>query len=801
MGIEGPSGLLDSPYKGLSSYSEEDAALFAGRDSDIAHCAAALADWSTRILVLHGLTGCGKSSFLKAGVIPYLENGGSGIAFARRGVTRDVFISSTADPLAKLANALFEFASNEIVVETPAGARNLNLRSAFPDSEKQDAAAFVRAVGKEPSLLLGVLEKLSLVVPETLVLIIDQGEEVLTLTNPRFHVPSRDAFFDFLSEFATAQFDMKILVSLRTEYLGRFVSQLRLGFKGSGIGDYYLNEMDEAQIKEALLHPTRPDSRYQFSIEDGVIDTAIEQLQSAPLGRLGALQIVFTELYGLMNPSGPRIITAAMLAGIGNVEGSIERFVHKELYSHGMENGLTPGNAQEEATVWREALCDLVRYQPDGTVTTDIKRVSDLQERLKNSRLDFDQTTKALLAAGLLKPVSVVDGHGKLVRCYGIGHDTVGLVLWKWQSRVSPVLSSDGELEEKRPSPGRDIALCLSGGGYRSMLFDLGAVWRLNELGYLPKLGRVSGVAGGAVVTGVLAMQWKDLSFKDGVVENFRSLVAEPLLEFAGLTVDTPAILLGLLPFLNPVELLSKKFESVLFGDRTLQDMPDEPVFVFSCTNLQHVSLFRLSKSYIGDPNIGRVRNYPLKLATAVAASNALPPLLSPLILDLSKPDWDTTAGIDARFRERVYLATGSVIDNLGLEAAWSHHRTILVCDGGVDSPDNPKPETNMFDQAIRTVEVIDHQLRNLRRRQVAEAFRSQNRKGAYWSIRNFSEYGLGFDLTRAAKLAALATRFKRLDEKTKRDLVNLGYEICDAALVKDFEKKPRIEKLQLPYA
>src|SRR5437870_10694486 len=29
-------------------------------------------------------------------------------------------------------------------------------------------------------------------------------------------------------------------------------------------------------------------------------------------------------------------------------------------------------------------------------------------------------------------------------------------------------------------------ALCLSGGGYRAMLFHLGALWRLNELAYLP---------------------------------------------------------------------------------------------------------------------------------------------------------------------------------------------------------------------------------------------------------------------------------------------------------------------------
>ena len=56
------------------------------------------------------------------------------------------------------------------------------------------------------------------------------------------------------------------------------------------------------------------------------------------------------------------------------------------------------------------------------------------------------------------------------------------------------------------PVPG--IALCLSGGGYRAMLFHLGALWRLNELGYLPRLDRVSSVSGGSITAGALAHGW-----------------------------------------------------------------------------------------------------------------------------------------------------------------------------------------------------------------------------------------------------------------------------------------------------
>lgn len=44
--------------------------------------------------------------------------------------------------------------------------------------------------------------------------------------------------------------------------------------------------------------------------------------------------------------------------------------------------------------------------------------------------------------------------------------------------------------EALKPGP----ALCLSGGGYRAMVFHAGVLWRLNEGGYLPRLDRISSV-------------------------------------------------------------------------------------------------------------------------------------------------------------------------------------------------------------------------------------------------------------------------------------------------------------------
>jgi NTE family protein len=50
------------------------------------------------------------------------------------------------------------------------------------------------------------------------------------------------------------------------------------------------------------------------------------------------------------------------------------------------------------------------------------------------------------------------------------------------------------------------IGLCLSGGGFRAMLFHLGGFVRMNELGLLAELDRVASVSGGALAASASAV-------------------------------------------------------------------------------------------------------------------------------------------------------------------------------------------------------------------------------------------------------------------------------------------------------
>ena len=365
----------------------------------------------------------------------------------------------------------------------------------------------------------------------------------------------------------------------------------------------------------------------------------------------------------------------------------------------------------------------------------------------------------------------------------------------------SPVGES-AEDAERAAGPEEGIALCLSGGGYRAMLFHLGSLWRLNELGALPRLNRVSSVSGGSITNGVLALAWPRLAFMDGIATRFQEEVVEPLREFASRTVDIPAVLMGLFTIDSAAETVAESYDKHLFHGKTLQHLPDEeagiaPRFVFNASNVQSGALFRFSKPYVRDWRVGEIRKPDLRLSVAVAASSAFPPFLSPLTLELSESDYTPRSGKDlqrAPYTTRPTLTDGGVYDNLGLETAWKRYRTILVSDGGGRMATSAKPRRDWLLHTKRVLDLVDNQVRCLRKRQVIGAFElprdSGNawRNGTYWGIRtNIADYGLPDALScsheKTMRIAAEPTRLAKIPDQRQERLINWGYAVCDAAL------------------
>src|SRR5213592_1050539 len=108
----------------------------------------------------------------------------------------------------------------------------------------------------------------------------------------------------------------------------------------------------------------------------------------------------------------------------------------------------------------------------------------------------------------------------------------------------APVAFIPSDTPERGPEDG--VALCLSGGGYRAMLFHLGALWRINELALLPRLARISSVSTGSIVAGLLGLKWQALRFDAaGVGAAFDAEIVAPVRALANRTIDLPAIEIG----------------------------------------------------------------------------------------------------------------------------------------------------------------------------------------------------------------------------------------------------------------
>jgi NTE family protein len=357
----------------------------------------------------------------------------------------------------------------------------------------------------------------------------------------------------------------------------------------------------------------------------------------------------------------------------------------------------------------------------------------------------------------------------------------------------------------QEPQEARDVrpgvGLCLSGGGYRAMLFHLGALWRLNEWGYLPRLTRVSSVSGGSITAGALAKAWPDLGFDaaTGVSPRFEDEVVGPVRKLAGKTLDIGSVAKGIFWKGNASDHVTDAYRKHLFGDLKLRDLPTDeegPRFIFNAANLQSGVLVRFSQPYIWDYKVGVYREPEIDVAVAVAASSAFPPFLSPTILRVPPGTFQPSKGATLNtepYTTTMQLTDGGVYDNLGLETVWKNYDTVLVSDGGGKLGAEDAVDRDYVRHTLRVLNVIDNQVRSLRKRQLMESYdlptdNPNHRKGAFWDIRANPDLDnvdgkLPYNADHAKVLAKTATRLAKLDDTRQERLINWGYAACDVKM------------------
>jgi NTE family protein len=258
------------------------------------------------------------------------------------------------------------------------------------------------------------------------------------------------------------------------------------------------------------------------------------------------------------------------------------------------------------------------------------------------------------------------------------------------------------------------VGLCLSGGGYRAMIYHVGALIRLNELGFLPLLQEVASVSGGSITAGMLAVAWHRLQF---------------------------------MPGRSAADAIARAYDTHLFRSAGLQDIPDTPRFTFMATNLQTGSGWRFAKAYAADYRVGRIDHPRLALSRVVAASSAFPPFLSPVRITFGDNEVEFTDGADLHrppFTEQAVLSDGGVYDNMGLERIWKRCRTILVSNAGRTIPEVGRPTGRWIGQTLRTLHLLQQLSENARKRILFGMSNAGQRDVAFWSIDTpINAYGL----------------------------------------------------------
>ena len=270
------------PYLGLVPFEEQNARLFYGRSELAEQLVWRLSQRldGTGMLLVAGESGSGKSSLLRAGLMPRLAAGalGPGSAVWPRRVIRPA-----ASPLRELAICLGEVAGSDPVSLY----RSL---SAAPGEAPMLVEQVVRtATGRGADPGSGGPAEAAATVPPRLVLIVDQFEEVFTAEDIDAGHGAREAFIAALHAAANIPAGPQrlppalVVAAVRADYLGRLIAYPPLK-AALDAGPFTVGPMSEAELRLAV---TGPAAEAGLAVEPAVVEAVIAELRGGAGEGLG----------------------------------------------------------------------------------------------------------------------------------------------------------------------------------------------------------------------------------------------------------------------------------------------------------------------------------------------------------------------------------------------------------------------------------------------------------------------------------------------------------------------------------
>lgn len=336
-----PAPIPGSPYKRLDYYGENDRPLFFGRDQEIERLAALI--HAHRLVLLYGASGTGKTSLLRAGVIPRLKNSDPGYTLIPVRALEDVRVS--------IRSAI---------------ARQMDGETSTPDE------SLVKTLAKATKEL------------GPIVLVIDQFEEFFV----HFEAETRRQIIDELAALYEAQdVPVKIVFSVREDYLAR-MGELETRMVEIFRVRFQLQPLAPAQARQTITQPVEAMGK---SYEPALVDSLLADLTDEGV-MPPQLQLVCSTLYDELPPDD-RQITLAQYEELGGAAGILKTYLAGELARL----------VGPDRTLARGILKELIDSQGNKRVGTE----EDLVRTLGVTPVQLKPVLEKLVRAHLVRPLNL----------------------------------------------------------------------------------------------------------------------------------------------------------------------------------------------------------------------------------------------------------------------------------------------------------------------------------------------------------------------------------------------------------
>jgi formylglycine-generating enzyme required for sulfatase activity len=419
---EGRLPFPERPYKFLDYFEAADQPIFFGRDEEINHLVQRI--MAHKLTVLFGRSGVGKTSLINAGVIPRLEEEGY----------TSLYLRVLHEPAASIKNSLSPVLS--IV-------------------EGQDATSPLSNLQSPTSDLCSFLE--ATLPPESrLVVFLDQFEEFFV----RLGTATRAAFAEELAACLESGLDLRFVLSLRDDYLGRLHS-----LSAQLPDDLLMNRfcLENLNVEKARLAVTQPAQAFKLRYEDELLEALLDDLEQEGDVEPPQLQIVCHKLYQSLVDSGEWVegfgrsglFTLESYKKLGGAEGILADYLNDALAE-------LPDDAARERA-WAVLRSMITVGETRVTLTIQEMTRQKIAYKLGLSEDQVEKSTSYLRDRRLIRwlPAETEAEEG----AFELAHEYMLGKVWEWVCEEDAVLNRASDLLRRELSNYQKLGLLMDHDG------------------------------------------------------------------------------------------------------------------------------------------------------------------------------------------------------------------------------------------------------------------------------------------------------------------------------------------------